>query len=126
MEQNKGNNLENGEIILESYRCAAQLKILVQGKIIVSSQALYFHSYLNDKLIFFGKNTKLKLPFSNIKQISKRKFAKIFDNAISVRLNNDYKLVLTSFVSRDACFELMYQAWAIFKGMNVNVFNTLN
>jgi hypothetical protein len=29
MAKNKGNNLENGEIILESYRCAVQLKILV-------------------------------------------------------------------------------------------------
>ena len=62
----KGNNLGEGEIIIEKYSCAANLKILIQGKLFVSNQALYFHSYLNDKQLFFGKHTKLKLPYEDI------------------------------------------------------------
>ena len=32
-----GNNIENGEVILEQFNCAVQLKILVQGRLYVSN-----------------------------------------------------------------------------------------
>jgi hypothetical protein len=55
----------------------------------VSSEALYFHSYFNDSLIFFGKHTKMKVPLLDIKTLRKAKNAKIFDNSIDVCLKND-------------------------------------
>ena len=84
-----GHNIENGEIILDEFRCAIQLKILIQGMLYVSSEALYFHSYFNDSLIFFGKHTKMKVPLTDIKTIQKAKNAKIFDNSIKIRLSNE-------------------------------------
>ena len=110
----KGNNLGEGEIIIEKYSCAANLKILIQGKLFVSNQALYFHSYLNDKHLFFGKHTKLKLPYEDIQFIIKNKLAQIIDNSIMIKLQNGFKLQLTSFVKRDICFDLIFRTWQFF------------
>jgi hypothetical protein len=41
-------NLENGEKILERFACAIKQKILVQGYLFISTEALYFFSYWND------------------------------------------------------------------------------
>lgn len=61
------------------------MKILVQGKLYVSNQALYFHSMFNDKLLIIGSSTKMKVPLSNIKDIVKSKNALIFDNSIDIK-----------------------------------------
>jgi hypothetical protein len=102
-----GNNIEEGERIIDCFSCAIELKILIQGKIYISNQSLYFHSYFNDSLLFFKKETKIKVPISQIRDIQKAKNAKIFDNSINLSLYNGTSLFLTSFLKRDDCYRLI-------------------
>lgn len=62
--ESTGNNIENGEKIIDLFSCAIRMKILIQGKLYVSDQALYFHSPFTDSIIFFSKETKIKVPLS--------------------------------------------------------------
>ena len=98
-----------GEKILDVFKCALSLKIHVQGTIHVSNMGLYFHSYFTDSLIFFGKETKLQIPFKDVKEVNKAKNAKIFDNSISLKLSNGIDLFFTNFISRDKCFSLIME-----------------
>ena len=86
----------------------------------VSNQALYFHSYFNDSIIFFGKHTKMKIPLIDIKNIQKAKNAKIFDNSIKITLKNDQKVFLTSFLSRDSCYTLIIDQIRRIKMMGID------
>lgn len=103
----QGNLIGEGEVIKDVFSCALQMKILVQGKLYVSNQALYFHSMFNDKLLIIGSSTKMKVPLSNIKDIVKSKNALIFDNSIDIKQKNGSKMFLTSFINRDICFRLI-------------------
>ena len=98
----QNNNLGNGEIILDEFSCALKKTVLIQGKIYISSEAIYFHSYFNDSLMFLSKiGTKFKFLISDIKDITKAKNAIIFDNSIEFKLLNDQKVFFTSFLRRD-------------------------
>ena len=55
----------------------------------ISNQALYFHSYFNDSIMFLSKvGTKFKILISDIKDVLKAKNAVIFDNSIEIYLTN--------------------------------------
>ena len=56
--------MEEGEVVKDMFSCAIQQKILLQGKMYVTNQALYFHSVFNDKLVVIGRHTKIKVPLS--------------------------------------------------------------
>lgn len=83
---NYGNNFAEGEVLKDVYSCALQRKILVQGKLYITNMALYFHSVFNDRLLLIGKQTKIKVPVTNLKSVSKKSNALIFDNSIEVTL----------------------------------------
>lgn len=106
---NHGNQILHGEKIKDDFSAAIQLKILVQGKIYVSTHAIYFHSQFNDKLVFFGNKTKIKIPLKEIKSIVKQKNAVIFDNSIEILLKNGSSMFFTSFLNRNECFRLIAQ-----------------
>lgn len=74
----------------------------------MSNQALYFHSFFNDSIIFFGRETKIKILLKDIKDIKKQKNVKIFDNSISLKVDNE-TIFLTSFLSRDECYRLILE-----------------
>jgi hypothetical protein len=73
----------DGEKVLESYACALSLKILIQGRLYVTTKRLLFHSYFNDKTLF-GKETKIQILFSDVSRVEKKTNAMVFDNSISV------------------------------------------
>jgi hypothetical protein len=81
-----GNDIENGEIIFETFRCAIELRILIQGKLFVSNRAIYFYSYFNDQKLIFGQETKIKINYSEIKDIKKAKGAIFLPNSITITL----------------------------------------
>lgn len=82
------------------------MNILVQGKLFVTSEAIYFYSYFNDNLIF-GKETKIKICYPEIHKIKKYTSALIFDTSLLVELKNGKKLIFASFISRNTCFDLI-------------------
>ena len=83
-------NLDNGEKILERFNCAIKQKILVQGYLYISTEALYFFSYWNDqnasKFFSYGiqRCTRIKILFTDIEKIEKAANAFIFDNSIKI------------------------------------------
>lgn len=86
---NQNNCIEQGETILDDYSCALKKSILIQGTMYISNQALYFHSYFNDSIMFLSKvGTKFKILISDIKDVVKAKNAVIFDNSIELYLMN--------------------------------------
>jgi hypothetical protein len=89
----QNNNIESGEIIIDEFSCALQKKtaVLIQGKIYISSEAIYFHSYFIDSLkqMMERKGTKFRILIIDIKDITKAKNAIIFDNSIEIKLMND-------------------------------------
>jgi len=98
--------LEENEIFIDSYSCAYSDKILMQGKLYVTSKKLAFESMFNNKT-FFG-STKLIIPIQDIEKVEKKYNLKIFDNSLEI-VTKKSKLFFTSFVSRDLCFKVVTQ-----------------
>lgn len=122
-------NLKSGERVLEKYQCAFSNKILVQGLLYTSTEALYFYSNVNDLKVtmFFNwsdeSSTRLRIPFESISKIERLKNALIFDNSIGIWLkgnenNKEPCIFLTSFIKRDECFELSVKQWLHFQDTN--------
>lgn len=98
--------------MLENYRCAARMNILLQGMAYVTDQAVYFYSPFNNKTIF-GHGTKIRIPYSSIRLVKKESTLVIFPNAIRFVLKTHEEIVLASFVSRDTCYSLILRQFAI-------------
>jgi hypothetical protein len=104
----KFRGLLEGEKCIGNYSCAVSLKILIQGRLYVTTKRLCFHSYFNDKTIF-GKETKIAIPFSNIKRMEKKSNVFVFPNSISVVTKEGKEIFITSFVYRDQAYEVMHK-----------------
>lgn len=90
---------------MSKFTCALANKILLQGRLYITTKRLCFHSYFN-KYTLFGRETKVIVPLNEIKKIEKRYNAVIFDNSIAV-LTKETELFFTSFVFRDQAYALM-------------------
>lgn len=99
--------LERGERLVDSFACAVAIKILLQGRLYITNQRLCFHSFFNNKLLFFGKDTKITIPLDDIVSLEKRVNAIFFDNSIAVITKNDKETFFTSFLMRDKAFEVI-------------------
>ena len=72
----------------------------------MTSKRLCFHSYFNDKTIF-GKETKFLIPISSISRLEKKYNAMVFDNSIAIITKSEKEIFFTSFVYRDAAFDMI-------------------
>lgn len=99
--------LEKGERLIDSYTWAVAKKILLHGRLYITNQRLCFHSVFNNKLLFFGKDTKLVIPLDDVMSLEKRINALVFDNSIAVITKNDKETFFTSFLQRDKAFEVI-------------------
>lgn len=95
-----GNKFSEEEKLINYFSCAFVADILLQGHLYVSENHFSFYSNV------FGYITKLVIPISTVKFVSKEKTAKMFPNAIGIQLE-DAKHVFGSFLSREAAFQLM-------------------
>mmetsp|Transcript_7682 Transcript_7682/g.7226 ORF Transcript_7682/g.7226 Transcript_7682/m.7226 type:complete len:346 (-) Transcript_7682:737-1774(-) len=102
-------NPQNGERLLDSFTCAISKKMLLHGRLYITDQRLCFYSMFNSKLLFFGKETKLTIPHSDIKGLEKRINALVFDNSIAVITKKNTEYFFTSFLKRDKAFEAIRQ-----------------
>ena len=91
--------LRPGEQIVKAYSCAFADKILLQGKMYITTERLCFHSKFNSNTVFFG-GTFIQIPKEDINKIEKRSNVLIFDNSISITTING-EMFFTSFFSRD-------------------------
>jgi len=76
-----------GEEYFDGFTCSLQAKILLSGRVHVTSKRLIFHSMFNDKT-FFGKGTIVFIPYEAITAFEKRCYGdmKIFPNSIFVKM----------------------------------------
>lgn len=64
-------NMDADEKLVKFYSCALYDKIILQGKLYVTSGRICFHSYFNAANLFFG-STFLQIPKKDIVKIEKR------------------------------------------------------
>jgi hypothetical protein len=76
-----------GEIVLDRYTCSLQTKLLLSGKLTVTTKRVCFRSLFNSKTLF-GKPTIILLNLDDITWIEKRCFAdmKMFPNSLLIRV----------------------------------------
>ncbi|XP_065672860.1 uncharacterized protein LOC105843520 isoform X8 [Hydra vulgaris] len=93
-----------GEKPLNGFTCALQKDILLQGKMIICTNCICFHSNI------FGYETKVVIYLRNVLNIQREKTVFIVPNAISIAtLNKTY--FFCSFLSRETVYKLLIQKW---------------
>lgn len=90
--------------LLADFSCAFVSDILLQGFLYITKRHIAFYSNV------FGYITKLLIPIPNVTRISKEKTVKIIPNAIAVA-TGDERHVFSSFLSREAAYQLMVGVW---------------
>lgn len=91
------------ELIIDYYNCALDGDILRRGHLCITKNYFAFYSNL------FGNISKILLPITQIKNITKEKTIKIFSNTITITTENDDKYIFCSLLSSDSTFKLMTQ-----------------
>jgi hypothetical protein len=72
--------LKAGTIIIESFSCALSQKLLLQGRLYITTSHICFHSYFNSSTIF-GRETVISIPLPDITRIEKRSVL-FFENSL--------------------------------------------
>lgn len=86
-----------------NFSCALSDKILLQGKLFITSKKLVFYSWFNNASLF--GTTLIEIPKSDITYV-KKEYNMIFDNSLEVQTKNVI-FFFTSFVYRDKCYSLI-------------------
>lgn len=72
--------LKSGTYLIESFSCALSSKLLLQGRLYLTSTHICFHSYFNSTTIF-GRETAISIPLADIVRIEKRSVL-FFENSL--------------------------------------------
>jgi hypothetical protein len=91
--------IDEDEIVKTSYACALSDKILLQGKLYLTTKKLVFYSWFNNSTLF-GK-TLIEIPKEDIISYNKKGNI-VFDNEIVIKTKN-MTFNLASFMNRDKC-----------------------
>ncbi|UJR16173.1 hypothetical protein I4U23_003083 [Adineta vaga] len=93
--------------LIDSYVCAYQGDILLQGKMYITDRYLCFHS----RIISYV--TKHVYRWEQIEDVTKERVAFIFPTAIGIQLkHSDKKIIYASFLQRDQAFEKIHAVWS--------------
>ncbi|CAI8505558.1 unnamed protein product [Hanseniaspora opuntiae] len=99
----------------ESFSCALQKDILIQGKLYLNYDNLHFRSKI------FGIKTEIEVDIKDIVQLEKKTTAILFPNGIIVK-TLDKTYTFASFLNRDSVFEKIMKRWSdsIMSGIGEN------
>lgn len=97
-------SVPSSERLISDYSCALSKDILVQGKLYLSQNFLFFKSNI------LGWVTNLQIPLQEVIQIEKKSTAVLFPNGIVIRTLHQ-KYVFATFITRDATFNLITKVW---------------
>lgn len=92
-------------IHVSDFSCAFVSDILLQGYLYITKNYIAFYSNV------FGYVTKLLIPITSVVRISKEKTVKIIPNAIAVATADEIRHTFSSFLSREAAYQLMISVW---------------
>ena len=98
--------METDETLVDSFSCAYKEKILLQGKLFITTKKIVFDSLFNSSTIFGKGGTKLVIPLEDIESVNKKSNLKIFKNSIEIKTIKT-SLFFTSFLFRDKCYEIL-------------------
>jgi hypothetical protein len=92
--------------LIDSYVCAYQGDILLQGKMYITNRYLCFHSRIINYV------TKHVYRWEQIESVTKERVAYIFPTAIGIQLkHNGKKITYASFLQRDQAYEKILSIW---------------
>lgn len=97
-------SVPSSERLISDYSCALSKDILVQGKMYLTQNFLFFKSNI------LGWVTNLQIPLQEVIQIEKKSTAVLFPTGIVIRTLHQ-KYVFASFITRDATFNLITKVW---------------
>lgn len=97
-------SVPSSERLISDYSCALSKDILVQGKLYLSQNFLFFKSNI------LGWVTNILIPLQEVIQIEKKSTAVLFPNGIVIRTLHQ-KYVFASFITRDATFNCITKVW---------------
>lgn len=106
--------IDNEETVINYYNCGLSDKIILQGKLYLTSKKLVFHSWFNENSLF-GK-THIEIPNEDIIDISKKKNT-FFDNSIYIQTQAKW-FVFTSFINRNECYVCLQNLLSLGKDEN--------
>lgn len=92
-------SLPAGTVVLNTYSCALQKKILLQGTMFLTPAHICFRSVFNSSTIV-GSNTIVVIPIKDIVRLEKRNIV-FFPTGIAV-IMRETEIVFGSFMKRDA------------------------
>ncbi|CRG98492.1 conserved Plasmodium protein, unknown function [Plasmodium relictum] len=88
---------------INNYNCALSKKILIQGKIFITFDSIYFISLFN---VLFFKNSVIRIKYKDIKSVEKLTVLHFIPN--SLKIITKYKtFIFMSFVHRDHAYDLI-------------------
>ncbi|SBT74792.1 conserved Plasmodium protein, unknown function [Plasmodium malariae] len=88
---------------ISTYSCALSKKILIQGKICITHDSVYFISLFN---AFFSKNSVVRINYDAIQLVEKISSFHFIPNALKVVTKNK-SFLFTSFVHRDHAYNVI-------------------
>jgi len=97
---------DEGERILESFACAFVDKILLQGRMYITTKKIVFKSHFNGQTLF--GSTIICLPLEDIVFVQKKKNTFGLENMIEI-ITKKGVLEFTSYVFRDQAFDIIEQ-----------------
>ncbi|EZG56858.1 GRAM domain protein [Gregarina niphandrodes] len=103
----KFNYFSNECRLLGQYNCALSGKILLQGKMYISTTAVGFYSVFNDSTFISLIPTLVLFEYHEIVNITKRSNALVFNNSIEIELRDGTSYFFTSYVNREKAWALL-------------------
>ena len=105
--------LPNTEIVLGKYICALQSKhtSLLQGHMHV------FPNYVAFACDLTGFTHFILLKLSDVSRVNKAKAFGVVPNSIEILMLGGTRYFITSFLSRNEAYHLIYDLWSIAKGI---------
>ncbi|EWM25155.1 gram domain-containing protein 1a [Nannochloropsis gaditana] len=101
---------ENLGCIRDDASCAVESKILLHGRIYITDKFVCFYSN------FFGFEKKIKIPFSQVRTLSKGNTALLIPNCIIIQTHGK-EYCFRSFWDRDECFWQMARCFRAYHRM---------
>ena len=102
---------EEGEKFVSSSSCAMVDRVLLAGRMYVTSHRLAFHSKFNSKNVFFGE-TFIQVPKGDISKVEKRSSTMLTDNGMAVTTVNG-GMTFISIFNRDAFLDLIQRTFQL-------------
>lgn len=96
--------LKSNTSLIDSFSCALSQKLLLQGRMYITTTHICFHSYFNSTTIF-GRETLISIPLCEVMSVEKRSTL-IFDNVLCL-VTKTSNFLFKSFIYREQAYAIL-------------------